>query len=280
MLETEVRGPITRVHVWRTMWGRSFYTASAYLVDGLLVDTGPPATAREVVAWARGQEVHQVVNSHHHEDHSGGDGPLQRALGVPVAAHHAAVPILAAFPRLPLYRRLVWGQPRNVVAEPLGAAVETARYRFEVIPTPGHTPDHVCFFEPREGWLFGGDLFVHERVRYLRAGEDAGAILASLRGVLALRPRLLLCAHAGFVSEPCAAIERKIAYWEGLAEAARRWQAEGLSLRETTERVLGPEDVTARASRGQFSKLNLIRSLLEANENRPRIDTNGHEPQA
>jgi len=183
-------------------------------------------------------------------------------LGLPVAAPPQAVPILAAPPRLAFYRRLIWGQPGGVAARPLGGAVETGRYRFEVIPTPGHCPDHVCFFEPREGWLFSGDLFVHRRVRYLRAGEDALATLRSLRSALELRPRLLICAHAGIVEDACAAIEDKIAYWEGLAGQARTLRGQGLSLRQITSQLLGAEDRMAWATGGHFSKRNLIRSLL------------------
>jgi len=255
-------GPITRIHMARTFFGRSLYTVEAYLVDGLLVDSGCPATASELVAWCRGRGIGQVVNTHHHEDHSGGDGALQRRLGLSIAAPPTAVPILADFPRLECYRRVVWGQPGDVVAEPLGDVVETDRYRFEVIPTPGHCDDHVCLFEPRQGWLFSGDLFIHERLRYLRADEDAPGVLESLRRVLALRPRLLICSHAGLVEDACGAIERKIAYWDGLAEQARVLRRQGLSLREVTDRLLGPEGMMTRVSRGHFAKVHLIRSLL------------------
>jgi glyoxylase-like metal-dependent hydrolase (beta-lactamase superfamily II) len=156
----------------------------------------------------------------------------------------------------------VWGQPGNVAVQPLGDVVETDHYRFEVIPTPGHCPDHVCLFERGQGWLFSGDLYVHERVRYLRADEDAVCSLESLRRVLALRPRLLVCSHAGLIEDGCGAIEGKIAYWEGLAEQARALRREGVSLREATDRLLGPEDMMARLTRGRFAKINLIRSLL------------------
>jgi len=236
---------------------------NAYLVDGLLIDTGCPATARELVAWCREQYVRQAINTHHHEDHTGGDGALQKALGLPVAAPLQAIPILADFPRLQFYRRIVWGQPRDIVVEPLGDVVETEHYCFEVVPTPGHSPDHVCLFEREEGWLFSGGLFIHERVRYLRADEDLGVTLASLRQVLALRPRLLICSHAGFVEGACGAIERKIAYWEGLAGQARALRREGLSLREVTVRLLGPETLMTRISRGHLGKINLIGALLE-----------------
>jgi len=262
MLHATEHGAVTRIHLGRTLLGRPLYTVQAYLVDGLLIDAGCPATARELVAWCRGRRIRRVVNTHHHEDHAGGNGPLQKALNVPVAAPREAVPILAHFPRLQLYRRIVWGQPGSVVAEPLGDVVETEHYRFEVVPTPGHCPDHVCLFEPDQGWLFGGDLFIHERVRYLRADEDAQITLESLRRVLALRPRVLFCAHAGVVEDASGAIERKIAYWEGLAEEARALREKGLSLRQITDRLLGPEDLMSHVSGGHFAKIHLIRSLL------------------
>jgi glyoxylase-like metal-dependent hydrolase (beta-lactamase superfamily II) len=263
MLEATPCGSITRLHLARTVFGRPLYTVDAYLLDGLLIDSGPPATASEMVAWCRGRDVRQVVNTHHHEDHAGGDRALQRAFGVPIAAPAAAVPALSSFPRLQFYRRVVWGQPGNVEATPLGDVVETPRYALRVVPTPGHAPDHVCFFEPEQGWLFSGDLFIHERARYLRADEDAHEILACLRRVLALRPRLLICSHAGFVEDPCGAIERKIAYWERLADRARALRRDGLSLREVTDRLLGPEGLASIISRGHFAKINLMRSLLD-----------------
>lgn len=155
-----------------------------------------------------------------------------------------------------------WWRP-NVIALVLCGQAQG----FEVIPTPGHCPDHVCLFERDQRWLFSGDLFIHERVRHLRDDEDARGALASLRRVLALRPRLLICSHAGFVgfsnADACGVMERKIAYWEGVAEQARALRGEGLSLRELTDRLLGPENLMTRITRGHFSKINLIRSLLE-----------------
>jgi glyoxylase-like metal-dependent hydrolase (beta-lactamase superfamily II) len=263
MLEATPHGSITRLHLARTIFGHPLYTVDAYLVDGLLIDSGPPATASEMVTWCRGRDVRQVVNTHHHEDHAGGDSALRRALGVPIAAPAKAVPALSGLPRLQFYRRVVWGQPDNVEATPLGDVVETAQYRLEVIATPGHSPDHVCFFEPDQGWLFSGDLFIHERARYLRADEDAHQILASLRRVLALRPQLLICSHAGFVEDPCGAIERKIAYWALVTDQARALRREGLSLREVTDRLLGPEGLAGHISLGHFAKINLVRSLLD-----------------
>lgn len=263
MLRVSRRGPITRVHLARTLLGRPLRTVEAYLVDGLLIDSGPPATASEMLAWCRGREIRQVINTHHHEDHAGGDRALHASLGIPIVAPAEAISTLSNTPRLELYRRLVWGQPGNVDAQPLGDLIETPHYRLEVIPTPGHSVDHACLFERNQGWLFTGDLFIHERATYLRADEDAHQILASLRRVHALRPRLLICSHAGFVEQGSGALERKIHAWEALEKRARALREKGLTLREITDALLGPEGLASHVSRGHFSKRNLIASLLD-----------------
>jgi ribonuclease/clavin/mitogillin len=264
MLQVTSHGPITAIRLAKTVMRRPLYTVTAFLVDGLLIDSGPPYTAGELVAWCRGQPVRQVVNTHHHEDHSGGDARLHRELGLPVSASPLTAALLADFPTIQLYRRIVWGRPQDLVVQPLGDRLETAHHTFEVVPTPGHSPDHICLWEPHEGWLFSGDLYIHERVRYLREDEDLGALIHSLQRALALRPRLLVCAHAGVIADGCSALERKIAYWAGLQEEARALAAAGLSPRQITDRLLGKEGRITQVSCGHISQINLIRALLSA----------------
>jgi ribonuclease/clavin/mitogillin len=275
MLQVSSHGPITAIRLAKTALRRPLYTVTAFLVDGLLVDSGPPCTAGELVAWCRGQAIDQVVNTHHHEDHSGGDGCLHRELGLPVAASPQTAALLAHFPRIQLYRRIVWGRPRDLVVRPLDRRLETEHHTFEVIPTPGHCQDHVCLWEPRQGWLFSGDLYIHERVRYLREDEDLDVLIDSLRRVLALRPRLLICAHAGLVADGCGAIERKIAYWAELQERARELSATGLTSRQITDRLLGKEGRITQVTCGHISQINLIRALLSGDT----IDRGAHSHQ-
>jgi ribonuclease/clavin/mitogillin len=262
MLQVTAHGPITAIRLAKTVMRHPLYTVTAFLVDGVLVDSGPPHTAREMAAWCRGQSIDQVVNTHHHEDHSGGDARLHHELGLPVSASPLTAALLADFPAIQLYRRVVWGRPQNLVVGPLGDRLETEHHAFEVIPTPGHCPDHVCLWEPRQGWLFSGDLYIHERVRYLREDEDLGALIGSLRRALALGPRLLVCAHAGVVPDGCGALERKIAYWAGLQAEARTLAAAGLTPRQVSDHLLGKEGRITQVSCGHISQTNLIRALL------------------
>lgn len=263
MLREHDHGAIVRLEAARTLLGRPIYHVFCYLVDGLLIDTGPPATASEMARWAALHRIHRVVVTHHHEDHSGGVAELARTLAVPILATPATAAVLARFPRIPAYRRLVWGQPKNVTVGTLGEVVETPRYRFRIIPTPGHAADHVALFEEREGWLVSGDLYISPRAVYLRPVEDAWTILASLERLRDLKPRLLLCSHAGLVPDATRALERKIVYWRGLAEKARGLARCGVGPQRIARRLLGREGAMRLISLGDFSKGNLIRSLLD-----------------
>ena len=264
MLKVSEHGPFTRIRMGRKVLGWIVYESSAFLLGDTLVDSGCPATARALTEWCRGRGVRRVVHTHHHEDHVGGDARLKADLGVRIEAPPRTVSILADFYRIPTYRRMVWGQPESVEASPFSDRVEFGGHSFDVLPTPGHAADHVCLFEPREGWLFTGDLYISPRVRYLRPSEDPGTILASLRRLLALEPHLLICSHAGVVENGRDALEERIASWEILAERARKLASGGHSDRAITRRLLGREGLLAWLSLGDFAKLNLVRGLLRS----------------
>ncbi|HET9228586.1 MAG TPA: MBL fold metallo-hydrolase [Thermoanaerobaculia bacterium] len=250
---------LTRIRMAREMLGRPGYEVSAWVYRGFLIDSGPPTSAAELVAWCRSHpEVRKIVLTHHHEDHVGGAAALQEDLGLPVFAPALAVPILAEGLRMPLYRRALWTTPRRFRAEPLGDRIDG----LQVIPTPGHAMTHVCLFDEERRWLFSGDLYVHEKVRYLRRVEDAQEHIASLRRVLALEPELLICDHAGILEHAQERLSRKIRFWEDLAGQARELRDQGLSTKEITRRLLGRDGFLAWASFGDFSHRYLIESLL------------------
>ena len=262
MLKLHDTGPVTRGTMARTAFGRPLFTVQIYVLDGWLVDCGPPATGGEIVRFARERNLRGVMNTHQHEDHAGGDAALQRALGWVPRAPTLTVPFLADPPRLQFYRWMIWGQPAPVRAEPQSERFEIGRYGLHIIPTPGHCPDHACLLEPNEGWLFSGDLYIGERVKYLRADEDAGLTLDSLRRVLGLDFNLMFCSHAGLVKDGKAALRRKIDFWENVQGRARDLHRAGHLLESIRDQVLGPEGRMTPITRGHFSKLNLVRSLV------------------
>jgi hypothetical protein len=73
----------------------------------------------------------------------------------------------------------------------------------------------------------------------------------------------MICSHAGFLERPAAALDAKIAYWERLAERALALAGEGLAPSAVVSRLLGPEGFLTAFSGGDFSKRNLVLSLLD-----------------
>lgn len=266
MFRTSSWQGVTRIEMARSVAGRPLHTVSAFLLGDTLVDSGCPVTARKLARWSEAHGVRRVVHTHHHEDHCGGDAELRRRLDVEILAGPRTVPILAAFYRLPWYRRLVWGRPSDVAARVMASEVEIGGRLFRVVPTPGHCHDHVCLFDPGRRWLFSGDLYIHPQVRYLRSVEDAWLTLESLERLRRLEPDVLLCSHAGVVVDGTAALGRRIAAWRELAEAAAELAAAGCSVAAISRRLLGPEGLMTLLSLGDFSKRNLVRALLETSD--------------
>ncbi len=202
--------------------------------------------------------------THADEDHSGG-APLLAAHGLQVLAPEASLPVLRARRHLLPYQRLIWGTPRPVEAEPLPSALPYAAGVLEVVPTPGHAPDHVVFFDAERRWLFSGDLFIATRARLARRHEDFAQLFESLRRAQQLDPELLFDAHAGVVPDAGAALAEKMQWLRELQAEARRLREAGRSVREIRRRLLGREPWTMwLLTFGDFSKTNLIRGLLAA----------------
>jgi glyoxylase-like metal-dependent hydrolase (beta-lactamase superfamily II) len=263
MLRERSGDGFTELTLARTTAGRPLYTVKVYQLGDTLIDSGPAATAPELLAWARGRGIRRVVHTHHHEDHTGGSALLARELGVEVLAPEATVGALHRPYAIPPYRSLVWGQPLPCPqARPLPERLVVAGMELVPLATPGHAHDHVAYWAPERGWLLSGDLYVARRVVYLRGVENAPLHLASLRRVLALGPRRLLCGHAGAVDDAATALAARIAHWEEVGAAARRLYEEGASLAAIRRRLVGKEGLMTWLSLGDFSKRNLIASLL------------------
>ena len=240
------------------------YFTAAFWVDGLQIDTGCAHTAQQLISALKDWPVEQVVNTHSHEDHIGANAEVQERFGCPIRAHPDALPILHN-PRLqPLqpYRRIFWGWPKPSRGEAIGEWVETQQFRFQVIHTPGHSPDSLCLFEPEQGWLFSGDTYVGGKDRALRQGYDIYGIIASLKKLAELPVRAIFAGSGSVRLNGTEPLEEKITYLEELGERIRSLRAQGLSARRISRQVLGRDQRITYITLGHFSGLRLVQSYL------------------
>lgn len=270
MLKITQYGDVTRIDSARTIMRRGIYWSTAYLVDGLLIDTGCAHSAGELIKALEGQALAGIANTHSHEDHIGANGVLQEEReGLEVFAHPWALPVFEN-PReaqpLHLYRRVMWGWPKPCKGKPVqdGELIQMERYAFQVIYTPGHSPDHLCLYEPKQGWLFTGDLFNGGRDRALREGYDIWQIIASLKRVAALPASKMYPGCARVREQPREALTNKIEYLEEMGSKVLELHRQGKDEKEIVRSLCGGPMLIEWVTLGHFSRRHLVRSYLGA----------------
>src|SRR4030065_2806633 len=196
-------GSVNSIRMTSQFLGLPLYKVNAFFVDGLLIDTGSAFGRERFLKLLDTLHPEIVVNTHHHEDHTGNNFSIREKYGLLPLAHPRTFFYLQDPSQwLPWYRRLIWGCPPPSEPGELDSKIQTKNFLFLVIPTPGHSDDHVCLYEPNDGWLFSGDLFIGEHLRYLRDDEDILSVLDSLKRIASLRLKRMFCSFSRIGEKP------------------------------------------------------------------------------
>jgi glyoxylase-like metal-dependent hydrolase (beta-lactamase superfamily II) len=185
-------GPITGEGNWTWLIGGRVPT----LVDA---GTGDPRHLAAVEEALGSAQLSQVIITHGHSDHASG------------------APALAARFGGTRFRKMPWGERDDrwsVRWEPIadGMLIEAGDTTLTAVHTPGHSPDHLCFWHDESRTLFCGDLAMEGNTVWIPAHlqGDLADYLKSLDRVLALEPARLLPAHGPVIDDPVALLRSYI----------------------------------------------------------------------
>lgn len=191
---------------------RHWEQTHCYLLNGakrsLLIDTGLGVC--DISAVVRGLTSRPVtaLPTHIHWDHIGGlrhypdfaahEAELDWLTGgfpQPVEAVRAMVADRCDLPQgfdLSAYT-LFQGRPAHVLHG--GERLDIGGRTIEVLHTPGHSPGHLCFWEPARGALYTGDLVYKGTLAAWYPSTSPAAYARSLEQVAALPVQRVFPAH-------------------------------------------------------------------------------------
>lgn len=263
-IRTQTHGPVKAFRFVRKVAGRfPAVPVHSYLVDGLLIDTAMPRAEPHLAALWKSEPIKQAILTHYHEDHSGNAAWLQRERKIPVYGSPLTVELVAKGAPVFFYQRFAFGRPKPANLLPIEQVIETNQYRFELLPTPGHSEDHLVLYEPTEGWLFSGDLFVAERVRLFKRGENIWQQMESLEKVLQKDFEWVFCAHYPPLRDGRAALERKLDFFRSFTQEALHYQRKGYGYAQIVKAMgLRERWVWRLFSGGDVSLRNFMQSVL------------------
>jgi len=253
---------ITRVMMGSEVDGRIIFSVAAYLIDGLLIDTGCHHTRRELVSYLSDKNISFAVNTHHHVDHIGANKLIKEKLKVPLFAPQESLPIINRKQDIFPYQEKLWGYPEPCEVEAVGDTFATDHYTYQVVRTSGHSRDHVVFFLREKGWLFTGDEFLTEKPNSARKNEDHGRIVKALYKMLALKPELLATSSGEIYRNSPAILERTISYFEEMRDKVHMMRGSGLTSQEIAFKLFGEETSLKEFTSGQFSRENFIEGFF------------------
>ena len=258
---------------------KPFWT-SCYVIDGLLIDTGSPSAIddfrRFIDSDGRNSSIKMCLISHWHEDHSGGAEMLSREYGIPLYAHRITVEKITKGWKIPLYRRMAWGRevvPTYGACQLNSGSINTpgGRYSFEVVQVPGHADGQLALIEREQGWaftadsvmnnyrmLFGGSCDIQEDIKTIHSSIG---LLAGISDEITGGLKLFLSGN-GVVEDGGKFLRERLEEIEELHARVHELKYQDMNEKKILKEMFGGESPVAKVSRGDFSRMNLVRSLL------------------
>ncbi len=170
---------------------------NTYLVgvdEVAVIDPGPDLVPHvdAIIGGASRDRIRWILLTHTHPDHAPAATRLAKATGAEVLAYS---------------KREKTVRVDRAIGE--GDTVDGSEFRLEVLYTPGHAPNHLCFLLDEERMLFTGDTILGGMYSVVSPGTggDMTQYMATLTRLRKLRLRSIAPGHGELIEEPRARID-------------------------------------------------------------------------
>src|SRR3990172_2645516 len=185
----------------------TFLGTNSYVVGSgevAVIDPGPADDRhlKAIAAAIKGERLAYILITHSHRDHCDGARGLQKLAGGKIAAvGPASTPRGAGTPGLGDAFVDRCFNPDQKLAD--GDTVRGKGFALDVLHTPGHAPDHLCFALVGQRTVFTGDHVMGWNTTVIAPPEGSMAkFLSSLEKLLARHDKVFLPAHGGRILTP------------------------------------------------------------------------------
>ena len=169
-----------------------------------VIDPGPAAGEQlDVLCDAlKGETVSHILVTHCHADHSGAAEALKARTGAPTCGMPRPEGAPSAGAKGPSGKSFAVPVAFD---SPLqhGGSIEGGGWELQAIHTPGHAPDHLCFYWPEANVLFSGDTVMGWNTSVIAPPEGhMGSYLRSLDFLMERKEAVYFPAHGAPIYEP------------------------------------------------------------------------------
>ena len=170
-------------------------TRTYLLSESTVIDPGPAIDSHVEAIRNAMPTLRTILLTHRHEDHAPAAVPLKRATGARIVAPAGVLDDAT------VDQRVAGGEILQIEGETL-----------QVIATPGHTSEHVCFLTSA-GDLFTGDTVLGEGTTTIFPPDGSMShYIDSLRVLLTHQPKRIFPGHGPTRDDARAVIEQYIAH--------------------------------------------------------------------
>jgi glyoxylase-like metal-dependent hydrolase (beta-lactamase superfamily II) len=171
---------------------------NTYLVgvdEVAVIDPGPASKRHTdaIIGGAERDRIRWIVLTHTHPDHAPGATRLAKATGAEIWGYS---------------KREKSVRVDRALAD--GDTIDGTEFRLEVLHTPGHAPNHLCFFLDEERMLFTGDTILGGMFSVVSpsTGGDMADYIATLERLRRIRRlRAIAPGHGEVIAEPRAKLD-------------------------------------------------------------------------